>query len=117
MHGFSDELNFSFLRGSTVEQVCLGQYETQLRLYPEGHITLEGKYIHKIGAREIVQERDSCGTNELFRLLGQDITRVAAMPPRSFAISFSNGDELILIDDSDQHESFLIASPNGLIVI
>ena len=113
MHGFSADSNFRFLLGSIVEQVCLGQYETQIRLRPGVTISLEGRYIHRIGTREIVQERSSSGPNELFRLLGQTVTDATVMPPKSLAIGFSNGDSLTLTDDSDQYESFTIGSPEG----
>jgi len=117
MHGFSEDSDFNFLKGSTVEQVCLGQYDTQLHLNPGGSLRMEGSYVHRFGIREIHQDRSSCGPNELHRLLGQTITGLSVLPPRSLTLSFSNGDELMLVDDSDQYESFLIESPKGLMVI
>jgi hypothetical protein len=102
MYGFSDNSDFSFLKGSTIQQVCLGQYETQVRLSPNGSLSLEGSYVHKIGIREIIRNRSSCGPNELHRLLGQTITEVTVLDPKSLSISFSDGDQLVLIDDSDQ---------------
>jgi hypothetical protein len=117
MHGFSGKLDFSLLNGSIVQQVCLGQYETQVHLYPDGSLSLKGTYVHKIGTREIIRDRSSHGSNELDRLLGQAITAVTMVSPKMLSISFSNGDELVLIDDSDQYESFVIASSRGGFIV
>lgn len=111
MHGFRDSSDFAFLRSLEVEQVCLGQYQTQIHFYPQGRISIEGQYVHGITSegREIVQLRSSCGPNELYRLLGQSVTDVVVLCDTTLRLSFSNGDTLALIDDTDQYESFIIS--------
>jgi hypothetical protein len=119
MHGFQDGTAFRFLCGATVQQICLGQYETILRLSPATTITLEGRYVHHIPSqgREIAQARSACGSNELFRLLGESVTEAVVLSPDSLKLCFSNGDCLLLIDDSEQYESFMIQSAQGSMVI
>src|SRR5690242_21641548 len=101
MHGFSGG-DFAFLRGLEIEQLCLGQYQTQLHFYPQGRISMEGRYVHSITSenREIIQERSSCGPNELFRLLGQSVIDAAVISDDSLRLTFSNADTLTLIDDT-----------------
>ena len=110
MHGFTEGANFAFLRGLEVEQVCLGQYQTQIHFAPQGRISMEGQYLHTITSedRQIVQDRSSCGPNELFRLLGQSVTDAVVVSRDSLRVTFSNGDTLTLTDDTDQYESFII---------
>jgi hypothetical protein len=111
MHGFHDSGDFAFLRGLEVEQVCLGQYQTQILFHPQGRISMEGQYIHEITSenRQVIQPRSSCGPNELYRLLGQSVTDAVVVSDSTLRLSFSNGEMLTLIDDTDQYESFVIS--------
>ena len=112
-------MDFSFLRSSTVEQICLGQYETMIRLSPDAMVSMEGRYVHQIPSqgREITQARSSCGPNELFRLLGESVKETVVVSADSLKLCFSNGACLLLPDDSKQYESFVIRSEQGFIVI
>jgi hypothetical protein len=111
MHGFHCSADFAFLRGLEVEQVCLGQYQTSIHFHPQGRISMEGRYVHEITSenRQVIQPRSSCGPNELYRLLGQSVTDVVVPSDSILRLSFSNGDTLTLIDDTDQYESFVIS--------
>jgi hypothetical protein len=110
MHGFSDTANFAFLRDLEVEVVCLCQYQTRIHFHPQGSISMEGRYVHAIPSegRHIIQDRSSCGHNELFRLFGPEVTDAVVVSADSLRLTFSNGDILTLIDDTDQYESFNI---------
>ena len=111
MHGFKDAASFAFLQGLTVELICLGQYQTQIHFHPQGRISMEGQYVHAIPSdnRQIVQPRSSCGPNDLSRLLGQSVTDAVVISDNSLRLTFSNGDTLTLVVDTDQYESFVIA--------
>jgi len=119
MHGFSKSTSFSFLKGLTVEQVCLGQYQTWIHFDRSAGFSMEGQYVHDIPTenRQIVQARSSCGANELYRLLGQSVTDALVISDETLRIAFSNGDSLSLIDDTDQYESFVITSGQLSMVI
>ena len=118
MHGFKNGTDFTVLKGLEVQQICLGLYETQIRFQPSAYISMEGRYIHQVAdGREILQIRSSCGPNELFRLLGESVTEVDVVSPDTLCLLFSNSDVLLLIDDSEQYESFVIGSNSGVIVI
>ena len=64
-----------------------------------------------------MRDGSSCGPNELFRLLGQSVSRVLEVPPDSLEFLFSNGDLLLLVDDSDQFESFVFTLRDRTVVM
>ena len=94
MYKFHGGSELDFLKNLELSQICLGQYETQIVFSDVARISMEGKYIHRIypEGKEIVRDGSSCGPNELFRLLGQSVSRVLEVPPDSFELLFSNGD-------------------------
>jgi len=119
MQGFRSSADFAFLRGLEVEQVCLGQYQTWIHFYPQGRISMEGRYVHEVTSenRQVIQTRSSCGPNDLYRLLGRSVTDVVVLSESTLRLSFSNGDTLALIDDTDQYESFVISFNQVEIVV
>ncbi len=118
MHGFQNGFELGVLKGLEVSQVFLGRWERQIIFSDVARLSMQGTYIHQIRSesREFVQA-GSCGPNELFRLLGQSVTDLRVIAPKSFEITFSNGDALILVDDSDQYESFAITLRDRAIVV
>lgn len=52
MHGFHSGFELDFLRGKEVEQVCLGQYQTQIVFSEEANLSMEGTYIHQIRSED-----------------------------------------------------------------
>ena len=109
MQRFGDDSALSFLVGLEVRQVCLGEFQTQFAFSDDTSLRLEGKYAHRIPTerRELVQARSGCGPNELQRLLGKSVTAARVLSPEQAELVFSNGDSLLLVDDSDQYESFI----------
>ncbi len=105
--------------GQEIGQVCLGQFQTQLRFANDARLRMEGVYVHRIRSegRELTQARSSCGPNELHRLLGTSITETRILSPERAELVFSNGDALLLIDDSDQNESFILDLHDRTVVI
>lgn len=90
-----------------------------LPIWREWIPSTEGRYVHQLPSqgREITRARSSCGSNELFRLLGESVNEAVVLSPDSLQLCFSNGDCLLLIDDSEQYESFVSQSEQGHIVI
>lgn len=120
MHGFSTAKALEFLQGAVVTRVCVQRYQADIHLEPEANLRIEGKVVHRVGSegRDVIHERGGpTGPNEFWRLLGQTITGLQPQPPDSLRISFSNGDSLTLVDDSEQYESFVIEAPGQIVVI
>jgi hypothetical protein len=109
VYGIQKNADFSFLLGKTVEQVCLGQYQTQIHL-DDANISIECKHTLFVaeGSREIIWERDEFPSEGISKLLGQSLSRVAVEDSGALEFTFSQGDRLSLFDDSEQYESFQI---------
>ena len=119
MHKFEHGFELDTLKGLEVSNVRLARYGTHPVFSDGSTIAMEGTYVHQIGSEncEIVQARSSRGPNELFRLPGQSVTDLAVIAPDRLKLLFSNGDALILVDDSDQYESFVITLQGRMIVV
>jgi uncharacterized protein DUF6188 len=109
MYGISKNTDLSFLLGKIVEQVCLGQFQTQVHL-EDASIRIESKHTLAFadGAREIVWERTGFPSDGISKLLGQTLTGVSVVEDGVLELAFSLGDRLLVFDDSDQYESFHI---------
>src|SRR5579863_1397804 len=118
MHGIPKTTDFSFLLGKMVEQVCLGQYQTQVRL-DNANISIECKHTLFVaeGSREMIWERDEFPSEGISKLLGQTLSRVAVEDSGALEFTFSSGDRLSLFDDSEQFESFQITCGGLEIVV
>lgn len=119
VHGFSADADFGFLRGLTVEQICLGQYQTQIHFNNGTSMSMEGRYVHQMpsGNRQVDQPPSSCGPNELFRLLGAAVISATVISPDTLRVHFSNGDILLLMDKTDLYESFQFRTGDLLIIV
>jgi hypothetical protein len=106
MYSFSKG-DFTFLLGREVEQVCFGRYQAQLYL-DSASIRIEGKYIYTPANAEPQAGRGDAYVTGLVGLLGSSLTTATVIDERALMLSFSNGDSLQLVDDSDQYESFEI---------
>ena len=117
MYGIPKTIDFSFLLGKMVEQVCLGQYQTQIHL-DDANISIECKHTLFIaeGLRKITWERDEFPSEGISKLLGQTLSRVAVEDSGALEFTFSKGDRLSLFDDSEQYESFQITCGDLFIV-
>ena|SRR5258708_4425785 len=118
MHRLPKETDLSFLLGKTVEQVCLGQFQTQVHLNAAS-ISIEGKHALILAEenREIVWERSAFPADGISKLLGQTLSRVSVIEDGTIDLSFSSGDRLLVFDDSDQYESYQITCGSLTIIV
>jgi hypothetical protein len=118
MYGIPKTTDFGFLLGKVVEQVCLGQYQTQVHL-DDASISIECKHALFVaeGLREIVWERDEFPSEGISHLLGQTLSEVAVEESGALELTFSQGDRLSLFDESEQYESFQITCGDRWIVV
>jgi hypothetical protein len=116
MHGIPKTTDFSFLLGKIVEQVCLGQYQTQIHL-DDANISIECRHVLFVaeGSREIVW--DEFPSEGISKLLGQTLSGVTAGDSGALEFTFSAGDRLSLFDDSEQYESFQISCVDREIIV
>ena len=116
MYGLTGTLDLSFLLGGTVIQVCLGQYQTQVRL-EDAVILIECKHTLVTAEGTTVWDRGAFPSEGLSRLLGQTVSQASVLDERTLELTFSAGDRLLLVDDSDQFESFQSTTESIYIVV
>ncbi len=118
MHGVPEDLDLSDFVGSVLSQICFDQYQIQLHFYPDGSISVEGKWELRASDGELIdqsmphQERDAL---RIHRCLGLSVVGYGVDAPESLAFSFDNGDVLRLFDSSRESESFTI-EPGEIVV-
>jgi len=110
MQGHSNTVDLTFLLGQTVEQVCLGQYQTQVRL-EDATLSIECKHslVLPPGNNEIVWERSEFPSDGISKLLGQTVSSASFIGEKTLEVLFSPGIRLLVYGDEDQVESFQIA--------
>src|SRR5690349_9097874 len=110
MHGVPSDLPVQALVGRVLTHIGLALHHIQLHFDQEAHIGIEGAWqLRDRSGYVIDQDIDPPSTRksyQLHRLLMQSVTAVSLNAPRSFTVSFANGDALTILDESPQFESF-----------
>jgi hypothetical protein len=100
-----------------VTQICFGAYQLQIHCTSEAggaaSMYIPGQWrlsdaIHEAGVR-------GAGDSELLNLLGEVVIAAEAKPPKEIAFLLGSGRELVLIDSSEDFESFQLQP--GYIVV
>jgi Family of unknown function (DUF6188) len=117
MYGVPAGLDLTFFCGDCLTQLCLGQYQVQLKFGRGGTIAVEGSWQLKDATGDLLAHVTDCevfseSAARLYVLLGATVTRSTVDPPVSFTLFFDNGISLTVIDDSDRYESFSIQPGN-----
>ena len=118
MYGVSAGLDLSAFPGREVVQVAFGQHDLQVRLQPEGCLSVEGRFELFAPDGELIEAAMASETLDsaaLPRLVTQQIISATAEPPSSVLFVFSAGHRLRLLDSSSQYESFQL-EPGPIIV-
>jgi len=119
VYGLSKDTDLSFLSGQEVTQVAIGVFQVQFHFDKDAIISVEGEF-------QYFSENSSShwhqGTPEAaapaLRLLGSSIQKVDGKEDGTLDLTFSNGDRLVVKDNSEQYESYTIAGgPRGTIVM
>lgn len=118
MYGITKTGDYGFLVGKLVEQVCLGRYQTQIHL-DDARLSIEGKHVllRAEDQMAIIWERGQFRSDGISKLLGQTVSGVSVSEGGPVEITFSQGDRLLIFDDSHQYESFEIRCGDLWIVV
>lgn len=107
MYGVDSRLPFASLRDEKLLQVCIGENECILRFTNDISVLITSRMrIYADRIYEIDSYRESAA--QLCQLLGGNIKAAAPEGARSLAINFDNGSTLVIEDDSDEFESFVL---------
>lgn len=114
MYGLPEDVDLSFLDGRVLEQVAVGQHQTQLRFEDQVTISIEGE-VTIDGARGVGIDAGA----RLVRLVGRSVERVARIAPGDLCLAFAGEPHaaITIHDRSDGYESYTIDGPRGLVVV
>ena len=118
MYGVPADLNLERLRGATLIQVAIAEFQIQFRFEPETEIAVEGRWELRDRSGHIVDLAQRHAARDVYRvhqLLGRRVVGSQINPPESFTLEFDSGHRLQVFDSSDSFESFSI-QPGGVIV-
>jgi hypothetical protein len=118
MYPIPKDVDWSFLFGKELIQVCYGQYQTQLRFYGDVSVSIEADVEHSDVSQVLGKSQDrEQGVTSLIKLLGASIERVELEGEHALALHFSNGNVLRLLVDEAPYEAFSISAPGEMTII
>jgi hypothetical protein len=118
MYQIPKDVDWSFLCGKELIQVCYGRYQTQLHFYGDVSVSIEANVEHSDGSQVLGKslEREQCVTS-LINLLGASIKRVELEGDDALALHFSNDNVLRLLVDDAPYQAFSISAPGERTII
>ena len=115
MYGLKpDDLrHLEHLRGEVVTQIAVGEFQVLFATGPKsnGGISIEGRCELLDAAGRVVDVWDRGQRSKQFQffdLLGKTIRDVEIDSEKSFVVTFADGYNLRVVDNSDQYESFSV---------
>lgn len=109
--------DLKFIKGKTLNQVCVGTHQVILNL-DDVSISIEGLFTHQANQQmESVMEALPSSARSLLGLLGLSVIEVDSQDDRTLSIKFSNGDLVNVYDSNDTYESYQISFRDKLIVV
>ena len=110
MRGVPPDMPVQALVGHELTHIGLAMHQIQLHFGDGVHISIEGGWhLKDRGGNVVDQDVDPPSnrkTYQIHRLLMQPVTAAQVDAPKSFAVTFANGDVLTIFDSSPQYESF-----------
>ncbi|MGB2713657.1 MAG: hypothetical protein WBC51_05725 [Vicinamibacterales bacterium] len=120
MYGVPPNLPLQAFVGQEINQVCLGQFQTQLHSSGIGSISIEGHWELRDEAGVIVDAEKPHAERERYRIhqiIDVPITAFSIDAPRSFTLRFENGLELTVFDSLQRYESFSVQVSGRLVIV
>jgi hypothetical protein len=123
MYEIPSNVDWSFLVGKEVVQLCIGSYDIQLNFHGDFNISMFVDQPTK-SFHHTTTHTNTCtvggvpgGAITLISLLGATVQRVVVENSRILALYFSNHEELRLYETGDGYESFTISGPNVRLIV
>lgn len=99
------------LKGGEVQQVCVGKFDLQFHLHPNGNISIWSlcELLDANGSVIDTWEDGSRSANFQFaNLLGATVSDVSIDDVTTLRLQFTDGRQLLIFDTSEQYESFSV---------
>ena len=110
MNGVPADLPVQALVGCELTPIGLAMHQIQLHFDGGAHISIEGGWHLKDNGGNLIDHvidpPAARKSYHIHRLLQQAVTGASIDSPRSFTITFANGDSLTNLDDLARYESF-----------
>lgn len=103
--------------GATLEQVCLGEHQLQLRFEGDLRLAVESTFRLERDGSVDVFEAVIPGASEVARLLSQRVKSAARVGAGTLRLEFDSGTSIEIFDDSVQFESYQIHYGDGEIIV
>ena len=118
MYGLPANTNLDFLKGKTLIQACFGENDLILN-FSENIAIAVFSSVGFIGDAENVKRHTAFAdvSAEILSFLSKIVTDVCWTREGTVTLSFSNGREIQIYDDSESFESFTITSPQGQLIV
>ena len=120
MYGILPDADLVFLRGKTISQIAIGQYDVQFG-YGDGAISVWSRFAYydsRTRIETVWSEGNPEAASPALRLVTATINGVKWSTNGTLELTFSNGDRLTIFDDDPQHEAYSISNgQNPLIVV
>jgi hypothetical protein len=124
MRGLPADTDVSFLKGALLIQVCVGQNEVIIRLYPRTtppyEISIMSTSLIRLvspdGAK-LASEGSVQIAPALLSLLGSTVADVSILQPGTLRLTWSSGPVLDLVDSNEKYESYTITNGGDVIVV
>ncbi len=118
MYGLSKDVDLGFMCGKILLQVCVGVNEIILNFDEDMSITVTANYsqIKKTGEKN---DFNACpdGAIMLVGLLHRAIKDARGSPDGTLQMVFDNGESIVLYDNSQKYESYVIKYKGKQIVV
>lgn len=118
MYKFDQKTDLSFLQGSTLIQICVGQNEIILNFDNDVRITMLASYAVTSALKASERfETSAAGIPSLMPLLGDKIACAIPTESGGVEVTFESNAQLELLDDSAEFESFWISGRTEKIIV
>ena len=118
MYGLPSDFDPSVFVGRSVASVCYSENTTQIFLDDRTIITIWGSLAHSAVA-EVAARTETVPTESsaLMRLAGRTVVDASVNHGKNLRLKFDDGQVLECLDDSDQYESYSIATGDKQIIV
>jgi hypothetical protein len=120
MYGLPKDIDLSFLNGREVIQVAIGVYQVQFGFDEDVIVYVHSQFNYFDGREEWIWKPEPGAAQIAARtvsLLSATIESFEAHEDGTLALKFSNGQRLIILDNSKDYESYDITRPGETIVV
>lgn len=118
MHGLKSDADLSFLKGRTLEGICMGAFQLKFEFEPDVLIDVQGAVKLKDTSgneREFEYAVEAVGS--MHWLITQTITSESWKVDGTLALGFENGEVLTLLDKREMYEAYQIHYDDLVVVV